>query len=158
MAAAFTIWILYARLVFSSGATTTITDDQGIDNLDKTNLSYNNDSENLCKYILCPGGTIVGHGVVEIPNLGIAVSLQAGMNLTLTTYYLWQVYNISRTIDAGNVTLRVVRLIGSLKERQEDHEKLATAPKSNDKDMVKTFNNIVEFLCLYPVESKIPLS
>ena len=42
---AFTIRTVYARLDFSAGAVTTITDDQGIDNLDGLKLLHDNDCE-----------------------------------------------------------------------------------------------------------------
>ena len=109
---------LCPRLDFSAGATNNITNDQGIDNLDELKLLNDNDCENLCKSIRCPGEKVFGQGGVDIPNPGISVSLRANMNLILTTYYLWHLDKISRTICEVNVTLLVVRLIISLKERQ----------------------------------------
>ena len=80
------------------------------------------------------------------------------MNLTLTKIYLQNLNKISRTIDALNVIFLVVFIIIILKEHQGAHEHPATAPKLNDKDMVKTLNNILNYLCVYLGESKIPLS
>ena len=86
MAAAFYIRNLHASLGFSTRSTTTITDDQVIDNQDTFKILHGNDFENLCKYIHCPGSKIFGQGRVDIPNLRIPVSIQATMNLTITTY------------------------------------------------------------------------
>ena len=137
MAAVVTIRNLYACLGFSAGATTVITDDQGIDNLDKLNLLHDHDCGNLCKSICCPGVTIVSQGRVDIPNPGISVLLWDDMNLTLTTYYLRNLNKISRTIGAANLSLPMVRPVIILKEHQEYHEQPATAPKLNKKNMVK---------------------
>ena len=52
----------------------------------------------------------------------------------------------------------VVRLIRFLKERQEDHKQPATAPKLNEKDMVKNLNSIVDYLRGYHGEYNIPLA
>ena len=121
MADAFPIRNLYNILLFSAGAATTITNYQGIDNLEKLKLLHNNDCENLCKSICHPGVTIVGQCGMEIPNPRITFSLRAALNLTLTTYYLWHLDKTPRTIGAENATFLVVRLIISLKERQEVH-------------------------------------
>ena len=118
MAAVITIRTLYYCLVFSVGTATAITDDIGIDILDKLKLLHDNDCEIICKYIHRPGGTIFGQGGVDIPNRGIPVTLWDAMNLTLTTYYFLHMDKISKTIVAANLALPVVRLICSLKERQ----------------------------------------
>ena len=93
-----------------------------------------------------------------MPNPVIPFSLWADMNLSSMTYYLRYLDKLSSTIGAANVILPVVRLIRSLKERQEDHEHPANAPKFNYKYMVKTFNTIVDYLRGYLEESKIALS
>ena len=48
MAAAFYIRNLHASLGFSTRATTIITDDQVIDNLDELELLHDNDCESIC--------------------------------------------------------------------------------------------------------------
>ena len=158
MAAAVLIRTLYAHLGFYAGSATTITDDQGIYNLGKLKLLHNNYCENMCKYIRRPGEKIVGQGGVDIPKPGIPVSLRAAMKLTLTTYYLWHLDKISRNIGMANITLPVLHFIISLKEHQEAHEHTETAPKFNDKYMVKTLNTIVDYLCGFLGESNIPLT
>ena len=152
------IGTLYACLVFSPGSETSITDKQGIDNIDKRKIFHNNDYESICKSIHCPCGTIFFQGEVDITNPRIPVSLRATMNLILTTYYLQHLDKISRIIGAANATLPVERPIKILKERQKGHEQPATTPILNKKDMVKTLSTIVDDLHGYLGESKIPLA
>ena len=56
------------------------------------------------------------------------------------------------------MTMPLICLIKILRERQESHEQPGTAPKSNEKYMVKTLNTIVYDLCGYIGEYKIPLA
>ena len=157
MASVFPIRNLHDHLGLSYGAATDITYDQEIYNLDKLKLLHDNDFENLCESICRPGVTVVDKTGVDMPNPVIPFSLWADMNLSSMTYYLWYPDKISSTIGAANVILQVVRLIISLKELQEAHEHPSTAPKFNDKYMVKTLNTIVDYLHGYLGESNIPL-
>ena len=131
MATAVTIRNLYARLGFSVGSATTITNDQGIDSLYELKLLHDNNCEILWNSIHRSGDTIIGQGGVDIPNPGIPVSLWANMNPALTTCYLRHLDKISRIIGTTRINLSVVRLSINLKEHQESHEQPATAPKSN---------------------------
>ena len=87
-----------SHLGFTNAAAVFITDQQGLDSLDKFCPLTDDKVENLIKVTHHPGGTIPNPGPVAagapalplIPNPRIPVSLHAENNLQLMCYLLWQ--------------------------------------------------------------------
>jgi hypothetical protein len=153
----------YIRLGFTQAAALSITDGQDIDSIAELRILKNDEIENLCKVIRCPGGTIpnpnAGDGQPPaIPNPGIPVSLRAENNLKLAAYWLHHRVRVARDVEQADITLANIRSVRELRDSEEEYKAPKDLPTLNEKDWPKTMEAIHEFLRMYLGESKIPLA
>jgi hypothetical protein len=100
---------------FTAPVAANITDVENINSLEELKLLSSDDVETLCQTLRNPGG------LVNNPNAGIAgqpqqirnpgrhVSARAEKNMKLTDYFLRHQDYCSRTVQAADITLQVIR-------------------------------------------------
>ena len=155
---------LYVRLGFTNAMATAITDTQGIDDVEELGNLFDDDVERLCKALKSPGGTVPNPNAgargapANIPNPGFNVPVKGEQNLKLTAYYVRHRGRISRPVVIPEITSALVRGFKNLKETEEDHKDPTDKPTINERNWVKTLEEIEEFLRNHLGHHKTPLS
>jgi hypothetical protein len=152
---------------FAAAVVNNITDVENIDPLEELKLNSSDDVETLCQTIRSPGG------LVNNPNAGMAgqpqqirnpagrrVSACAEKNLKLTTYFLHHQDHISRTVQAGDITLLTIRPMTGLTDREKAHTNPDELQKYEDqRKMVAFFLEIFQnYLTEYHGKMHVPLT
>jgi hypothetical protein len=109
------------------------------------------------------GPTIVGGDAQVIPgplvaNPGHSVSIRDETNLKLEVFYLRHQARISRIVAPASVALTVVRRLRSTKEYEENFKVTAEQPIINEKDWLRTMEEIREFCGSILGETGVPLA
>jgi len=154
----------YVRLGFSNEAVESLVTREAIDSLAELTRLKDQDVSDLCSVIRKPGGMIPNPDAgnagqpATIRNPGVNVPLKAETRLKLATYYLRHSERVSRPRTAADITVDNVLAVKTLKEREANWEKPDELPKIDEKDWVKTLEDIVEYLSLIQGSTGIPLS
>ena len=161
------------RMGFSPAVASSITDMQGMNDLEEFLLMDDEGVGTLCKAIHRPGGQIpnpafavartaaaaAATGIpANISNPGYVVSTRAETNLKLMCYFLRYRRSTSHDTEAAVITLNAVRSMKTHKDWEVNHVDVE-ALEINNKDWARTFEAIDEWLrgCLGEF-SKIPLA
>jgi hypothetical protein len=148
------------RIGFSEAAAQALVEEQGMNELEEIKLLSDDEVESLCKVIRRPGGTVPNPaGGAPIANPGVQVNQRAEGHLKLLAFYLRHQDRVSRTINAPDLTLAVIRTVRELREFESTYKAPTGDPPSiNAKDWPKTMESIEEYLRSILGERKIPLA
>jgi len=147
------------RIGFNQEASTFITTDQGLNNLEEFKILTDDEVDNLCRVTCKPGGTIPNPtaGGAPLPNPGIPVSMKACNNLKLMRYLIRFRGRTSQLITAADITVDSIRSLIGYRQWEEEHED-APAPELKFKDWSWTIETIEDYLRGTLGRTKIPLA
>jgi hypothetical protein len=142
---------MLVRLGFSTDAAGYLTRDAGISSLEEIDyLDVDEvEVEVLINRLNHPGriatfGT--GDADVKSPHDGYAVFMRAESNLKLSVFYLKHQEIVSREHNVRDITLTVVCVYHDQQKWEEEFKKTVVEPVINDKDWLRTLENIWDYL------------
>jgi hypothetical protein len=151
---------MFNRIGFTIAASQIIIDKQGLDSLDEIRLLTDDEIENLCKTVRCPGGKIPGPNPGDPPvnNPGTPVNLRAENHSKLLAFCLRHQERVSRRAAAANITLHTIHAFPELRDFELSYKPPDDPPAINAKDWPKTMESPHKCLCSYLGDRRIPLA
>jgi hypothetical protein len=153
------------RVGFTAQVAQNITDVENIDSLEELKLLSAEDVETLCKTLRNPGGLVnnpnagIAGQLPQIRNPGRHVSARAEKNMKLTSYFLRHQDHCSRTAQAAEITLLLIRPMTELINHEKAHDNPDEPSKYDDQKKMVAFLEIFQnYVTQYHGETHIPLS